>query len=79
VRFCALVAHADNPRVQLLRWRVDPGAPRLATIGASFAVSEVEVRSSRTRSLVLGQSVLSFFYDTAILGVAIGVVSGAGK
>jgi uncharacterized membrane protein len=49
------------------------------TIGMSFAVSDVEVRSSRIRSLVLGQGVLSFFYNTAILGIAIGVISGAGK
>jgi hypothetical protein len=45
----------------------------------SFAVSDVEVRSSGVRSLVLGHSVLSFFYNTAILGIAIGVISGAAK
>ncbi|WNV86254.1 DUF1345 domain-containing protein [Umezawaea sp. Da 62-37] len=47
------------------------------TIGTSFAVSDVEVRSTGMRSLVLGQSVLSFFYNTAILGIAIGVISGS--
>lgn len=49
------------------------------TLGTSFAVSDVEVRTSRVRSLVLGHSVLSFFYNTAILGIAIGVISGAAK
>ncbi len=47
------------------------------TIGTSFAVSDVEVRDSRMRALVLGHSVLSFFYNTAILGIAIGVISGS--
>lgn len=46
------------------------------TIGSSFAASDVEVRSRPVRYTVLVHSVLSFFYNTAILGIAIGVVTG---
>ncbi|AHH95668.1 hypothetical protein GCM10010174_77680 [Kutzneria viridogrisea] len=46
------------------------------TLGTSFAVSDVEVRDSAVRMRVLTHSVLSFFYNTAILGIAVGVVSG---
>ncbi|WP_328992000.1 DUF1345 domain-containing protein [Kribbella sp. NBC_01245] len=46
------------------------------TTGCSFAASDVEVRNRPTRILVLTHSVLSFFYNTAILGIAVGVISG---
>ncbi|MFC0626751.1 DUF1345 domain-containing protein [Kribbella deserti] len=46
------------------------------TTGCSFAASDVEVRNRATRILVLTHSVLSFFYNTAILGIAVGVISG---
>lgn len=46
------------------------------TLGTSFAVSDVSVLTSRLRTHVLAHSVLSFFYNTAILGIAIGVISG---
>jgi hypothetical protein len=46
------------------------------TIGTSFAVSDVEIHARPIRYTVLTHSVLSFFYNTAILGIAIGVVTG---
>jgi uncharacterized membrane protein len=45
------------------------------TIGASFAASDVEVRARPVRYTVLTHSILSFFYNTAILGLAISVVT----
>lgn len=45
-------------------------------MGTSFAASDVETRTSAIRPLVLGHSVLAFFYNTATLGVAIGVITG---
>lgn len=46
------------------------------TLGTSFAVSDVSALTPRVRTHVLAHSVLSFFYNTAILGIAIGVISG---
>lgn len=47
------------------------------TIGMCFQVSDVAVTSSQIRRAVLGQSVLSFAYNTAILATAINLVLGA--
>jgi len=44
------------------------------TIGTSFAVSDVEVTDSTMRRSVLGHQILSFFYNTAILALAINLV-----
>ena len=41
------------------------------TLGTSFAVSDVEVTDSRMRRSVLGHQILSFFYNAAILTLAI--------
>jgi uncharacterized membrane protein len=41
------------------------------TIGTSFAVSDVEVTDSKMRRSVLGHQILSFFYNAAILSLAI--------
>ncbi|MFD2472463.1 DUF1345 domain-containing protein [Amycolatopsis silviterrae] len=46
------------------------------TIGTSFAVSDVETRTTSIRSLVLAHSVLSFMYNTATLGIAVSVITG---
>lgn len=46
------------------------------TIGSSFAASDVEVRSRVLRYTVLTHSVVSFFYNAAILSIAIGVITG---
>ncbi|HWE88264.1 MAG TPA: DUF1345 domain-containing protein, partial [Pseudonocardiaceae bacterium] len=46
------------------------------TLGTSFAVSDVETAGSTIRLRVLAHSVLSFFYNTATLGIAVGVITG---
>jgi uncharacterized membrane protein len=46
------------------------------TVGTSFATSDVEVRARPIRSTVLTHSVVSFVYNTAILGIAVGVITG---
>ncbi|HEX4224599.1 MAG TPA: DUF1345 domain-containing protein [Pseudonocardiaceae bacterium] len=46
------------------------------TIGSSFAASDVEVRSRVLRYTLLTHSVVSFFYNAAILSIAIGVITG---
>ncbi|WP_158894783.1 DUF1345 domain-containing protein [Amycolatopsis anabasis] len=46
------------------------------TLGTSFAVSDVETQGSAIRLRVLAHSVLSFLYNTAIVGIAVGVLSG---
>ncbi|MFJ8814715.1 DUF1345 domain-containing protein [Amycolatopsis thermoflava] len=47
------------------------------TVGTTFAVSDVETRTTAARSRVLSHGVLSFLYNTATLGVAIGVITGS--
>ncbi|GAA2796807.1 DUF1345 domain-containing protein [Crossiella cryophila] len=46
------------------------------TIGTSFAVSDVTVRRRELRYAVLVHSTMSFLYNTALLGIAIGVLTG---
>ncbi|MBP2474750.1 putative membrane protein [Crossiella equi] len=46
------------------------------TIGNTFAVSDVETRTSAVRTRVLAHGVLSFIYNTVTLGIAIGVITG---
>ncbi|GAB3764377.1 DUF1345 domain-containing protein [Microlunatus parietis] len=46
------------------------------TVGVSFAVSDVETRSTPIRAQLLAHAVLSFLYNTATLGIAIGVITG---
>ncbi|MEQ0563524.1 DUF1345 domain-containing protein [Amycolatopsis sp. NEAU-NG30] len=46
------------------------------TLGTSFATSDVEVRARPLRYTVLTHSVVSFVYNTAILGIAVGVITG---
>ncbi|WP_336622498.1 DUF1345 domain-containing protein [Nocardia nova] len=46
------------------------------TIGVSFAVSDVETHHRDIRAQVLVHSVLGFFYNAAVIGVAVGVVTG---
>jgi uncharacterized membrane protein len=45
------------------------------TLGVSFAVSDVEIIRRDTRWHVLVHSVASFFYNSAVLAVAVGVVT----
>lgn len=44
------------------------------TIGTSFAVSDVEVTNSTMRRSVLGHQIISFFYNTVILAMAINLI-----
>jgi uncharacterized membrane protein len=46
------------------------------TVGASFAASDVEVQDRRVRYTVLTHGILSFFYNTAVLGIVISVITG---
>ncbi|MCX2953991.1 DUF1345 domain-containing protein [Lentzea sp. NEAU-D7] len=46
------------------------------TVGTTFAVSDVESHTSGIRLRVLAHGVLSFVYNTAMLGIAIGVIGG---
>jgi len=45
------------------------------SIGTSFAVSDVEVTSGRARSVVMGHSVVGFFYNTLVIAVVVGVLT----
>ncbi len=44
------------------------------SIGTSFAVSDVEVTSRRAR-VVMGHSVVGFFYNTLVIAVVVGVLT----
>jgi uncharacterized membrane protein len=46
------------------------------TIAVSFAVSDVSVRRSDTRWLVTVHSVISFFFNAAVIALAIGTITG---
>ncbi|MFF2082875.1 DUF1345 domain-containing protein [Nocardia sp. NPDC058176] len=46
------------------------------TIGVSFAVSDVTTRTRHVRAQVLLHSVIGFFYNLAVIGVAVDVVTG---
>jgi uncharacterized membrane protein len=46
------------------------------TVGTTFAVSDVDSHTSAMRLRILAHGVLSFIYNTAMLGIAIGVIGG---
>lgn len=46
------------------------------TLGTSFAVSDVQITARRIRRVALGHSVLSFFYNTAILALVLDLALG---
>jgi len=46
------------------------------TLGTTFSVSDVETRSSAVRAKILAHSILSFFYNTATVGIAVSVITG---
>ena len=48
------------------------------TLGVSFASSDVEVLTRRMRWHVLVHEVVSFFYNAAVLAIAISVITGVG-
>ena len=45
------------------------------TVGMSFAVSETEPTSTRTRKVALGHALLSYLFGTGVLAVAINLVT----
>ena len=45
-------------------------------IGATFATSDVEVRSSRTRWIVMAHTVLAFLYNAVVVGVVVKLLTG---
>jgi uncharacterized membrane protein len=49
------------------------------TVGMSFAVSETEPTSTRTRKVALGHALLSYVFGTGILAVAINLVTNLGQ
>ena len=46
------------------------------TLGTSFAASDVTVTSRTMRWHVMMHSILSFFYNTVVLAVAFGILTG---
>jgi uncharacterized membrane protein len=49
------------------------------TIGMSFAVSETEPTTTRTRRIALGHALLSYTFGTGVLAVAINLVTNLGQ
>ena len=49
------------------------------TVGMSFAVSETEPTSTRTRKVALGHALFSYVFGTGILAVAINLVTNLGQ
>jgi uncharacterized membrane protein len=49
------------------------------TVGMSFAVSETEPTSTRTRKVALGHGLFSYLFGTGILAVAINLVTNLGQ
>jgi uncharacterized membrane protein len=49
------------------------------TVGMSFAVSETELTSSRTRKVALGHALFSYVFGTGVLAVAINLVTNLGQ
>jgi uncharacterized membrane protein len=45
------------------------------TIGTTFGTSDVEIRSTRLRGIVLCHGILVFVYNTAIIGMVISLIS----
>ena len=46
------------------------------TVGTTFATSDVNVQTSRMRGVVLCHGLLSFVYNTAVLGMVLSLISG---
>jgi uncharacterized membrane protein len=46
-----------------------------ATVGTTFSTSDVEVRGTGVRSVVLWHGLLAFVYNTAILGMVISLLT----
>ncbi|WP_285597353.1 DUF1345 domain-containing protein [Kineosporia sp. NBRC 101731] len=46
------------------------------TVGSTFGTSDVSVQTSRMRGIVLCHGLLSFVYNTAVLGMVLSLISG---
>jgi uncharacterized membrane protein len=78
-RYAQLYLHADEPPFSF----PETSAPTLLefvyfsfTVGTTFATSDVEVRSTRTRGIVLCHGLLAFVYNTAIISMVVGLLTG---
>ena len=78
--------HTPEEKTRESIWECDCGFPGVethpnfgdflyfsATIGAAFATSDVSVTQSTLRRLVLAHTVLSFLFNTLILGLSVNV------
>jgi uncharacterized membrane protein len=45
-------------------------------VGTTFGTTDVDVRSSHARGILIGHGLLSFVYNTAILGMALALLTG---
>lgn len=45
-------------------------------IGTTFATSDVEIRTTRARGIVLSHGLLAFVYNTAIISMVVGLLTG---
>jgi uncharacterized membrane protein len=78
-RYAQLYLNADEPPFSF----PETPAPTLLefvyfsfTVGTTFATSDVEVRSTRTRGIVLCHGLLAFVYNTAIISMVVGLLTG---
>jgi uncharacterized membrane protein len=79
-RYAQLFLNADEPPFSF----PETPAPTLLefvyfsfTVGTTFATSDVEVRSTRTRGIVLCHGLLAFVYNTAIISMVVGLLTGS--
>ena len=78
-RYAQLYLNADEPSFSF----PETPAPTLLefvyfsfTVGTTFATSDVEVRSTRARGIVLCHGLLAFVYNTAIISMVVGLLTG---
>ncbi|WP_152365976.1 DUF1345 domain-containing protein [Microlunatus speluncae] len=80
-RYAHLYQDALPERILIFPGQAEPTLVEFAyfafTVGVSFAVSDVETNSTPIRAQLLAHAVLSFLYNTATLGIAIGVITGS--
>lgn len=81
----ARLYYLDEPDAGGIDFKQD-GAPTYSdfaymafTVGMSFAVSDTEPTSTRTRKVALGHALLSYAFGTGVLAVAINLVTNLGQ
>lgn len=71
--------HAEGPELRFPEGKTEPTYGDFLyfafTIGVALQTADVSVASSRMRRVVLAQSVLSFFFNTTILALAVNIGS----